>query len=176
LEKGSTFSLLVNGAEGETGMFPIRKILYPTDFSDCSFEALKIATEIASKEGAELYLLHVLPEMPHRVLDPDLMKAREEFEPGLSEYEEEMVRRAQQKLHEVIAQRVPKDLKAHALVTKGDAAGEIARIAEDERAGLIVMSTHGMKGWRQVELGSVAERVVRSSSRPVLTIRAPRIM
>ncbi|HEY7547611.1 MAG TPA: universal stress protein [Blastocatellia bacterium] len=49
-------------------------------------------------------------------------------------------------------------------------------MAEAERAGLIVMSTHGMKGWREVELGSVTERVVRLSTRPVLTIRAPRLM
>jgi nucleotide-binding universal stress UspA family protein len=157
-------------------MFAVKKILYPTDFSDCSYEALKVAAEIALKEGAELYLLHVLPDMPHRLLDPDLIKESEEFEPGLSEYEEALNRRAQQKLHEVIAQRVPKDLKPRTLVTRGDAASEIARIAEAERAGLIVMSTHGMKGWREVELGSVTERVVRLSTRPVLTIRAPRLM
>ena len=60
------------------------------------------------------------------------------------------------------------------IVEEGDAANEIVRIAEDERVGMIVIATHGMTGWHQVAFGSVAERVVRLSSRPVLSIRSPR--
>ena len=48
------------------------------------------------------------------------------------------------------------------------------RVAEDERASLIVPAAHGMTGWRLFEFGSVAERVVRRSSLPVLIIHAPR--
>jgi nucleotide-binding universal stress UspA family protein len=57
------------------------------------------------------------------------------------------------------------------MVGHGDAASEIARIAQDEHFGLIVIATHGMTGWRNVQLGSVAERVVRLSTRPVLSIQ-----
>ncbi|MEW6210056.1 MAG: universal stress protein [Acidobacteriota bacterium] len=154
-------------------MFPVRKILCPTDFSDCSYEALRIAAEIASQFGAQLYLLHVLPDMPNPLWTSLLDDARAKFEPGLSEYEKALRDAAQRKLAEVIAERIPGSVESHAALSKGDAATEIARVAESERAALIIMSTHGMRGWRQVALGSVAERVVRLSSRPVLTVRAP---
>ena len=55
-------------------------------------------------------------------------------------------------------------------------AHEGPRGAVVERVDLIVIATHGMTGWRQVAFGSVAERVVRLSGRPVLTVHAPRIL
>jgi nucleotide-binding universal stress UspA family protein len=154
-------------------MFPVRKILCPTDFSDCSYEALRLAAEIASQFGAQLYLLHVLPDMPSPLWADRLIEERKSFEPGLSEYEKALRAAAQRKLAEVIAERIPESVESHAAVSSGDAATEIARVAESERAAFIIISTHGMRGWRQVALCSVAERVVRLSSRPVLTIRAP---
>ncbi|MFY9608108.1 MAG: universal stress protein [Blastocatellia bacterium] len=152
-------------------LLPIKKILCPTDFSDPSHEALRQAVELCSHFGAELCMVHVLPEIPRPgwVEGVDVVP---DAEAEIAGYEEELHRGAQQKLHDLIQQRVPKELKKSAIVTQGDAACEIARVAEDERSGLIVMATHGLTGLRQVRLGSVAERVVRLSERPVLTIRA----
>jgi nucleotide-binding universal stress UspA family protein len=59
------------------------------------------------------------------------------------------------------------------LVTTGDAASEILRIAHQERIDLIVIASHGLKGWRRLVHGSVAEKVVRQAACPVLTIVAP---
>lgn len=155
-------------------LLPIKRILCPTDFSDPSYVALKNAIELATHLEAELCLLHVVPEIPRPTWASQAQVNEQEFDDDLSEYEEWLHRSAQQKLHEVIQQRIPKGVKSRALVSKGDAAYEIVRIAEDERAGLIVIATHGLTGWRQLAFGSVTERAVRLSDCPVLTIRAPR--
>jgi nucleotide-binding universal stress UspA family protein len=160
-------------------LLPVKKILWPTDFSDCSYAALRNASELARQFDAELCLLHVVPPLPRPLshLSQDARQAAYDREfadyPELGEYKEALDTSAQQKLHEVIEKQVPRGVKARLMVGHGDAANEIARIAEDERVGLIVIATHGLTGWRNLQLGSVAERVVRLSTRPVLSIRAP---
>jgi len=155
-------------------LLPVKKILCPTDFSEPSYYALGEAAELCLHFGAELCVIHVVPEVPRPWWIPGDGLAPEAHEPEIVRYEETLRSSAQQKLDDLIRQRIPKELKASAIVTRGEAAREIVRVADGERAGLIVMATHGLTGWPQVMLGSVAERVVRASERPVLTIRAPR--
>lgn len=155
-------------------LLPVKKILCPTDFSEPSYQALEEAVELCSHFDAELRVIHVVPEIPRAWWIQGDGVARLANEPDLATYEEELHKSAQQRLDTLIKQRVPKELKSSGTVKRGDAASEIVRLAEDERAGLIVMATHGLTGWRHVTLGSVAERVVRASERPVLTIRVPR--
>ena len=59
------------------------------------------------------------------------------------------------------------------VIGHGEAGAELVRIAEDERADLIVIATTGMTGFRRFLFGSVAEKVVRLALCPVLTVRAP---
>lgn len=66
-----------------------------------------------------------------------------------------------------------KDPAIRTIVGHGDVADEIVRIAETEKADLIVTATHGTTGWRRFVFGSVAEKVVRLAKCPVLTIRNP---
>lgn len=151
-------------------LMPIQKILCPTDFSDPSDQALKVALELASFFKAKFCLAHIIPEVPRPAW---VVENLEQYASEMADYEEELHRCAQQKLHEMLERVVPKGVEAYSVVDKGDAALGIIRIANRERAGLIVIATHGMTGWRQVSLGSVAERVVRLSDRPVLAIREP---
>ncbi len=153
-------------------LLPLKKILCTTDFSDCSYEALKTASELASHFEAELCLVHILPEIPRPNWAGRLSEELEMYEPGLSEFEDALHTCAQQKLHEVIKKHLPGEVKSRAIVGAGDPANEIVRIADGEHAGLIVISTHGMTGWRQIAFGSVAERVLRLSNRPVLSVRS----
>jgi nucleotide-binding universal stress UspA family protein len=156
-------------------LLPIKRILCPTDFSDPSYLALKNAIELAAHFEAEVCLLHVLPEIPKPTWVSHQAADEQQVGENLSEYGDWLHRCAQQKLHEVIQQVVKKGVISRALVSKGDAAYEIVRVAEDERADLIVIATHGMTGWPQIAFGSVVERVVRLSNCPVLTVRAPRV-
>lgn len=153
---------------------PIKRILCPIDFSDCSYEALDGAAELAAHFSAELCLVHVVPDIPRpvRILPPaDKM---EEYEQGLSEYEDALTARTQQKLHEAIVQRLPDALQSRAIIGRGDVAYEIVQIAEKEEVDVIVLATHSLSDWREYAHSSVVEMVVRLSNRPVLTIRAPR--
>ena len=144
-------------------MLPLKKILYPTDFSEPSYEALKAANELALQFSAELCLVHVVS--PDVQTSPDLAGS------GLVLQEIESL--AENSLQEVAKQRVPKELHTRQIVVVGEAADEIIRVSEEEKVDLIVIATHGRTGWRRFLLGSVAEKVVRLALRPVLTIRAP---
>lgn len=145
-------------------MLPVKTILCPVDFSGPSFEALNAASELASHFGAALVLVHVVPVLPPMPSDPNwVMK--------IPEYELLLHQDAEEKMKQVVEQRLAKDLIVQSIIGHGDAAAEIVRIAGHERADLIVIATHGESGWRRWWFGSVAEKVVRNAPLPVLTIR-----
>ncbi|NIO49420.1 MAG: universal stress protein [Candidatus Aminicenantes bacterium] len=149
-------------------MITFKKILWPTDFSEPSYEAFKTAKELALHFSSELYLVHVVTPMPPLVETP---RDRPSF--NVSLYRKELRSSAEKSLQEVIDKKIGERLKVRALVTIGDAAVEITRIAKRENVELIVIATQGTTGRRRFFLGSVAEKVVRIASTPILTIRAP---
>jgi nucleotide-binding universal stress UspA family protein len=144
-------------------MLPFKKILYPTDFSEPSYEALKAANELALHFFAELWLVHVVS--PDVQTSPDLAGS------GLVLQEIETL--AENSLQEVVKQKVSKELHTRQIVVLGEAANEIIRISQETKADIIVIATHGQTGWRRFVFGSVAEKVVRLALCPVLTIQAP---
>jgi nucleotide-binding universal stress UspA family protein len=137
----------------------IKKILVPVDFSENSMKILDAAGYFSDKCKAQLNVVFVVqsfddysgffvPHMP------------------VAKFEEEMVQAAEQKMEQFLAAH--KNVQAKVLV--GDVAEEIIRHAEDSGMDMIIMGTHGYKGLEKVMFGSVAEKVVRSSPCPVLTI------
>lgn len=148
-------------------MLPIRTILAAIDFSDPAHVALDKAIELAGHFGAELCLLHVVNPLPP--LPTDLVVVAS---PDV-EYDHELEAEATNRLRTVIRQEVPTTISARPVVRNGEPGCEIVRAAEDENADVIVLSTHGETGWRHLVFGSVAEEVVRTAGRPVLTIRDP---
>lgn len=154
-------------------MLPFKKILCPTDFSKPSYEALKMANELALKFGARLYLLHVTAPVPIITATGTPMTAGigpSEF--NVPFYQQELKTSAEEKLRELIKRKISKKLKVQPLVMHGNAADEIVRTAKKEKIGLIVIATHGETGFRHFIFGSVAEKVVRLAPCPVLTIRS----
>jgi universal stress protein A len=146
-------------------MLPFKKILCPIDFSEASYETLSNAAELASHFKAELCLLHVTPKLTGIPPDPLYV-----FK-GPEQYEREQEAADKDELQKVIEQRVPGDVAARALVTEGEAADEILRVAESEAADLIIIATHGLSGWRHIAFGSVTEKVVRQAPCAVLVRR-----
>jgi len=140
-----------------------RRILVPHDFSDHATRALKVAAELAAQRRGRLTVLHVVvpypvtPPLPGEgvplVMPVDLV-------PPLLQRLEKLVAR-------VIRRRAP---AVHCRVVVGDPAQEI--VEEARRADSIVMSTAGRTGLAHLLIGSVAEKVVRQSPRPVLTLRS----
>ena len=147
-------------------MLPFRTILCPLDFSESSYKALDAASEVAAQFQAELVLVNVIPAaIPGIPADPTYAFT------GPEEYEKAARVSAEEQLT-LVAQRIPSELKSRKVVGNGDAADEIARIANDEKADVIVIATHGLTGWRHLVFGSVAEKVIRSADRPVIVIPA----
>jgi len=148
-------------------MFPLKTILCPTDFSEPSLLALKAANELAAISGSEIIMVHVvspLPVTPH----PDAMATF-----NVATYMEEMLKSASASMDRLIKEKGPSGVTVRPMVLTGNAADEITRAAEEQKVGLIIIATHGLTGWRRFIFGSVAERVVRLSRCPVLSIPAP---
>jgi nucleotide-binding universal stress UspA family protein len=145
-------------------VLPFKRILCPTDFSEPACKAIVAATEMAEASGSELILLHVVAPIPAL----DNPSGAPAFD--LAGYQDELVRSAQRALEERRRRRVPESVRSRAIVTIGDAAHEVTRIAAEEDVDLIVIATHGHTGWRERLFGSVAGRVVRLAHCPVMTI------
>ncbi len=145
-------------------MLPIRKILCPTDFSEPSYEAIKTAGELAFHFDAELCLLHVVPPVP--------MIPMGEGAPAfdISLYEQELESTSKRTLQEIINHLEWKDLMGRLIVLRGNAAEEIIRTAQEEKVDLIVIATRGRTGLDRFIFGSVAEKVVRLATCPVLIV------
>lgn len=143
---------------------PFKNILCPTDFSESSYEAIKVAGEITFHFGSELILLHVVSPVP-------LVPMGEEpsaFNVPL--YEHELEASSKRTLREIINQLEWKELKVRLIVLRGNAADEIIRTAHEENVDLIVIATRGRTGLDRLIFGSVAEKVVRLAKCPVLTV------
>jgi nucleotide-binding universal stress UspA family protein len=148
-------------------MLPFKKILCPTDFSEPAFAALKRAEELARHFDAELIVAHVIPALPGPHLFPD-PKASFNFDVSL--YQQELAIKAEHMLKDLVSHH---KVESRDMVTTGEPAPEILRIAQQEHVDLIVIASHGLTGWRRLVHGSVAEKVVRQATCPVLTIAVP---
>jgi nucleotide-binding universal stress UspA family protein len=146
-------------------MLPFRKVLCPTDFSGPSQDALSAAVEIAREFSAALRLVHVVPAFPPTTGDPNVTFR-------VPEYEAALRRDAREKLEDLSVRLQNAGVTPEYAIGEGDPGREIARIAREWGADVIVISTHGETGWRHALFGSVAERVVQLAPCPVLTVRA----
>ena len=144
-------------------MFALRKILVPTDFSPTAATALDYAAELAKKFDAEILLLHVLPVLAWHVHFPVTV-------PLPTDWVESVRQRANAELAREAA-RV-KQVKVTTELRDGQVPESVASAVADFKADLIVIGSHGRRGLTHALLGSFAERVVRHSPVPVLTVRA----
>jgi len=138
----------------------LKKILCPIDFDQNSIDALKLAFRLAAQNDAELTVLHV-DTLP---FEPSEIPVRQ----PLPEWKKDALAQMQALIDENLGTEAACEL----VVEQGDAARNIMEVAADLRPDLIVMATHGPTGLGHFLLGSVAERTVRESPVPVITIRA----
>jgi nucleotide-binding universal stress UspA family protein len=147
-------------------MMQIRRILYPTDFSDTAKQALMHALFLAEQFDAELHMLHAIVLHESDPRDPD------QHFPEPSDILNRLFEIADSEMAEVVRLSEPKKLKLVEAKERGYSAGEvILNYAEGHEIDLVVMGTHGRRGPARMFLGSVAEEVVRHASCPVLTMR-----
>jgi nucleotide-binding universal stress UspA family protein len=148
-------------------MIDIKRILAPTDFSPHAEHALRYACALAERFGADLHVLHVVPEIAPVSPDPFLVPAMPH------EFYQEEEHRVAKSLETAVDPSWGKPRSLTTAIRWGTAAPEVVDYAAEQDADLIVVATHGRTGLSHVLLGSVAERIVREAPCPVLTIRDP---
>jgi nucleotide-binding universal stress UspA family protein len=145
--------------KGASAMSLIRRILLPCDFSEFSRRALDHALTLAEWYKAEITAIHVLPptltsadSFPHPMHVPAL---REQV---LTE------------LRQFVKPAEAAGISVRTAILEGDAVAQILEAARQLPADLVIMGTHGRGGFSRWVLGSVAEKVLRTSACPVLTV------
>lgn len=139
-------------------------ILVAVDFSDSSDNAFQLALSMANKFGAHLVILHVINEP---------IDLRGFYVPHISyeKLEEEIAEGAEKMMESFCRQHIDDFTDFESLIVPGMPHEQILAQAEENNADLIVLGTHGRTGLDHVLFGSTAEKVVRKSKFPVLTVR-----
>jgi len=146
-------------------MIAIKKLLVPTDLGEYSQFALKYAAAFAEAFEAKVYVLHVHEPYPQGAVFEGMV------------YDSQLVARAEAKaradLEAIVAQLTARRIQAEAVFATGRPYIQIVREAEKLKVDLIVLATHGRRGASHLVFGSNAEKVVRLSPCPVLTVKHP---
>lgn len=142
------------------------QILIPTDGSKEAQKAVDHAIDLATEVDATIHALFVVESRPS-ALPSDSIQQVTDHE-AWATYGEETT-------DEVVADAEERTVPGVAAVRHGKAHEEIVEYAHENDIDVIVIGTHGRDGVRDVILGSVAERVVRTSNVPVLTIRRAKL-
>ncbi len=145
----------------------IKSILFPTDFSEGSSQALQYAVDMAKRYGARLYLLHVIY---------DMAKAADWYVPHISmdEMYKDIEGGAKKELERFGAEELSGIKNIERSVSTGAPHEEIVKFANKNKMDLIIMGTYGRKGIDRMIFGSTAAQVVRYAPCPVLTVRLPK--
>ena len=139
-----------------------QRIIVTTDFGEASDRALRLAVELARDSEAELLVLHVC-ELPFAAYGDMAAVPVDLVTPMV-----ELLRKKLDELLESLREQVP---RLRGTLKLGAPWEQILATVAEERADLVVMGTHGRRGLVHALLGSVAEKVVRLSPVPVLTVR-----
>ena len=140
-------------------------IVFPTDFSDSSLQALSLARRMAAVLDAELHCVYTVEE-PH-------IYATLDMGPVPVPTADELASTASTRLNNFVAEKLTGlEKPAVGKVLIGRPAEEIVAYANGVNAEMIIMSTHGYSGVRHVILGSTTEAVLRHAECPVLSVRA----
>jgi len=144
----------------------IKKILFPTDFSEGSSHALEYAIDMAKRYGAKLYFVHVIY---------DIAKAAGWYVPhtSMDEMYRDIEKSAEKELGRFGLEEARALKGAERIVLKGVPHTEIVKFAKDNTIDLIIIGTHGRKGMGRILFGSTAAQVVRYAPCPVLAVRLP---
>lgn len=149
-------------------MLEIKKILFPVDLTENSSKILPYVLSISEKYNSLVYLLHVVQDLnkwgklyvPH---------------PSMDIFQKEANEAAEKAMDTVCENQLQSCSNFQKKVVSGDAADEILKVLESEDIDLLIMGTHGRKGLEHVIFGSVAEKVVKKSAVPVLTINPDKL-
>lgn len=142
----------------------MKKILVPTDFSECAQNAEKYAFFLAQKIDAELVFLHVI----NTPVDwSKLTKEQEDFFPD----SKEAIAHSKKRLNELVKHAESNKIKSRKVLIFNNTNEKIHRFAEDEHIDLVVMGSHGVYGFKDYILGTNTYSMMRNSKVPVIVVK-----
>ena len=148
-------------------MLEIKRILCPIDFSEFSVRAYHHALSLAEHYRAKLVAQHVVELWRYPCA---------EFAASLGNYEEfcrALREGGEEQLQEFVRNHTHDEIRPELVVEEGIAADSILSFAKEWKTDVIVMGTHGRRGFDRLLLGSATERLIRSASCPVLVVCQP---
>jgi universal stress protein A len=145
-------------------MVYLQRILVTTDLSEFSLAAMDHASTFGLMYASDLVILYVAESAGHRTV-----KA------GSEQAHPKTLEEAARSLAGFVERNISRDTRIRQVVRAGSPAEQICRFVTEEQVDLVVMATHGRTGLKHVLMGSVAEKVVRMSTAPVLTVK-PRVV
>lgn len=145
-------------------MIKIKKILFPTDFSECSLHALDYVREFAKLHGSEVLVLHVAELTGSNTYV---------YAPLYPEINNDILHNARVRMNELENTLSDEPFAVKTSIVHNKPFVGIVEVAQKEAADLIIMATHGYGPVKHMLLGSTAERVVQKAPCPVLTVRHP---
>jgi nucleotide-binding universal stress UspA family protein len=145
------------------GKMEVKKILWPTDFSNNSEHALPYVTSLGEKYQTEVHVLYVIPELANH--EPWYGEFDQSHIDKIHEWERKT---AEKRLNEICEKYLAGCPLYVRHIAMGDPAEEILKLVEKEKVDMVVMASHGRKG--RFHFGSVAEKVVKNASVPTITV------
>jgi nucleotide-binding universal stress UspA family protein len=145
-------------------LIPVDCFLVPMDFSECAQEAFEFAVSLAKPVGGALRLVHAFEPSAYP-LDFSLFRVTDE---------KALHARMRERLRELVAILRTQGVSAEEACQVGLPPEVILAQANRTPGSIIVMGTHGRRGWQHLTMGSVAERVIRHAACPVLTVKSPK--
>jgi len=146
-------------------MVEVKRILFPVELSEISAEIAPHVAYRADRFGAEVDVIHVVPNLTH-------LAGFYYTEASLVKTEEEVVKEAEQRLEAFCDRHLP---AARRKVLMGDPVDVILDYIGSRKISQVIMGTHGRKGLDRIMMGSVAQRVLRRSPVPVLVVNPYRM-
>lgn len=148
----------------------VKKIVVPIDFSELSTYAIEYAIQIAHLHTSKIYLIHAVEDMLTMSVPGDFVLSTEEF---LEKEKAIMQVRTQQASEFAMRMREKYSYEFESRVIFGKSHRVINEFVEEEKVDLVVMSTHGVSGFREFIIGSNAVRIISECPCPVLSVQGP---
>jgi nucleotide-binding universal stress UspA family protein len=141
-----------------------QNIVLSTDFSECARHAREYAHALAKESGGTLHVIHVIdvPSLTYSGLDSMYVETVSV---------ESLKESAEKQLKEIVDSETDLQVNAQSHLKEGRPWQVISEFAEEIKADLIVIGTHGQSGFERVLFGSTCDRVLRSAKTPVLTVK-----
>ncbi len=141
----------------------VQKMLFPMELTEITEKIAPWVNLAAQRFEASVHVLHVIPDPGYWGVAYGISPSHLDDEPGL-------IRKAQEKVDAFCKEYMAKDLDLTIKTVLGEPSEEILRYIGDQSISLVVIGTHGRRGFEKFVFGSVADRVVKSSPVPVLTV------